>query len=68
MSNPETSRVCPRCEERHGVDDFRGSVCGWCADDLQDAVSQWPVVDYEPWLDEPDHHDEERDQDDRQAG
>lgn len=28
-------RHCPRCWVRHNRRDFRGDVCGWCADDME---------------------------------
>lgn len=36
MGTPtDDQRVCPRCQEAHRAEDFRGSLCGWCADDLE---------------------------------
>jgi hypothetical protein len=32
----EETRVCERCSVEHLEKDFRGSICGWCADDLED--------------------------------
>lgn len=32
---PRTTRRCPRCDTEHWEKDFRGRVCGWCADDLE---------------------------------
>jgi hypothetical protein len=26
---------CPRCDVDQMIGDFRGGVCGWCADDLE---------------------------------
>lgn len=31
------TRVCPRCTVKHYARDFRGDVCGWCADDLEES-------------------------------
>jgi hypothetical protein len=28
-------KTCPRCATAHHCGDFRGSLCGWCADDLE---------------------------------
>jgi hypothetical protein len=28
-------KICPRCEESRPAEDFRGSVCGFCADVLE---------------------------------
>lgn len=33
-ADPDDVRVCERCSVLHFVTDFRGGVCGWCADDL----------------------------------
>jgi hypothetical protein len=33
----EPTAVCPRCRTEHLMGDFRGEVCGWCADDLEKA-------------------------------
>lgn len=35
-SRPEDGVLqCPRCSVYHAVGDFRGGVCGWCAEDLE---------------------------------
>lgn len=31
------NQKCERCGEPYGEKDLRGPVCGWCADDLEQA-------------------------------
>lgn len=37
---PDTEKICPRCEERVHADRFRGEVCGFCADILEELDSK----------------------------
>lgn len=37
---PADKKVCDRCEELHRSDEFRGGVCGFCADQLEDIEGQ----------------------------
>lgn len=38
MTNEAPASICPRCGIRHLDADFRGQVCGWCADDLDGLI------------------------------